>query len=674
MSVCFGADQAAVKSRGLAITSGPLGRVMGAAGGIALVMSLFAATSAQAQNCTVVSAPGFNPFFFSAAGSSPASVSSMIASTITAADTAFLLQNEAFVGAPPNPAPGQEGGGIWVRGVGGQVNIKSNTTSSAAATFPAGVTGSVSCSQKVDEKFAGVQFGADAAKLNYGGWNLHVGTTAGYLGANGNLTNGAFSFTDAITGLPVGGGPFTSNTSVPFFGGYAAVTNGGFFLSGLVREEYFQSNLSAPGANLLGQNFDAHGWAFAGSIGYNWQVPQSNWFIEPSAGVSISRITSDAFNYYTAGSTFDAFSGTLQLNQIDSDIGRVGLRVGETINGGSIVWQPFAAVSVWHEFGPNETSNYTSCPGCAFVGGTPTILSAASSTSTFGTYGQYSLGVSGAVPGTGWLGFVRVDYRDGSQLEGLSGSGGIRYQFTPAAAPGVMVAKAPILKAPPAVQAMNWSGFYLGGFGGANLGTANWGYPVGEVSPHIGGFDGGGDVGYNWQSGKWVYGLEGDLSGTNTKGGIACGPLSSTTAPFFEDTCNASTSWLATVTGRVGYAWWNRLLVYAKAGGAWTDEKFSATCNNSTVGIPCAGPTGVGPFAGLSASTDRTGWTVGYGSEFALTQQWSARAETDYFSFGNSNVIASNGTALSVGMHIWETTIGLNYHFNPSAPLAMLTK
>ena len=400
---------------------------------------------------------------------------------------------------------------------------------------PAGsISTTLNCAQKVDSTFAGVQFGADIARLNVNGWNLHLGSTAGFIGSRSNLVGGAFSFADLnAPGAPtVGGGPFTSSTQVPFIGVYAAATNGGFFVDGLLREQYAQTSLTAPGDFLFGQKLDAHGWAFAGSTGYNWAVPNSNWFIEPSAGVSISRTKVDPFNFVTTGTPgFSTFGETLQVNQINSDIGRVGLRVGETIQSGNIVWQPFGAFSVWHEFGPNITSNAVTCPGltatqsCAFFGG-PSAFTASSSTSTFGTYEQYSLGFSAAVAGTGWLGFARVDYRDGPNLQGLSGTGGIRYQFLPdvAVVAHAMPVKAPVYKAP-VMTAVNWTGFYFGGFGGATLGRADWGYAGGEVSPHIGGYLFGGDIGYNYQIDRWVIGLEGDLAGTNTKGGVACGPL-----------------------------------------------------------------------------------------------------------------------------------------------------
>ena len=216
-------------------------------------------------------------------------------------------------------------------------------------------------------------------------------------------------------------------------------------------------------------------------------------------------------------------------------------------------------------------------------------------------------------------------------------------------------------------EATNWTGLYIGAFGGATQGTADWGYVGGSVSPHIGGYIYGGDVGYNYQIDRWVLGVEAALEATNTNGGIACGPLNTAVAgitvvlpPMFQMTCNAWTHWLATATARVGYTW-DRALFYVKGGGAWADEHFSASCN-FTGGFGCTNPAALSSN-GLTASTNRSGWVLGFGTEFALTRNWSAKAETDYVSFGDSNVTASDGSPLKLGMHFWEEKIGVNYRF-----------
>jgi opacity protein-like surface antigen len=614
----------------------------------------------------------------------------MLGSTIAAANTAFLLQSTAFIGSPPSPAPGQQGGGVWVRGVDGNVNIKSTSTGSATGTgaaFNPAAAGSVTasmaiqCSQQVDVNFGGIQVGADLAKLNINGWNFHSGVTAGDLGAKSSLVGNYPTIPNLTVGfLSVGGGEFVGSTHVPFIGTYAAATNGGFAVDALLRTEYYQSALDAPIANVLNQNVDAHGWTFATSASYQWAVPDTNWFIEPSAGLLVSQTKVDSFNFLTAGAgSGDSFPGTLSIGTVHSDIGRVGLRFGETIESGGIIYQPFGAVSVWHEFGSNISANFASAPGFAVTGSTnpgnngPATVTAGVSTSTFGTYEQYSLGVAAVVGTTGWSEFIRADYRDGPNLAGWSGSGGLRYQFTPGQTAAPMPMKA---KAPPAVEAVNWTGFYVGGFGGAVQGTANWGYSgttaTGSVAPHVAGYLFGGDAGYNYQTGAYVVGVEADFGSTRTQGGTACGPMSgtgATTSGMYEMTCNAAVNWVATATVRLGYAW-DRALFYVKGGGAWTNEQLSANCNYGAFNIPgasnCTNPSS--KFTnGFIGSKDMGGWVLGWGTEYALTSHWSAKGEADYIGFGNRNIVANdpiNGaTPVTGGMHIWEEKIGVNYRF-----------
>ncbi len=669
--------------------SGPvqLTRMGTRVGGIALAVMLFGATSALAQNCGDASfTSGTTTFGVGPLAASPSSVSSAVASTLTTASTAFLLQSTAFIGSPPNPTPDQQGGGVWVRSVGGSVDVKSSSNSTLTSTFPPGSNAFISCTQKIHETFVGVQLGTDIARLNINGWNVHVGTTAGYIETRGNLVGGAASsfdfFANNFAGGNVGGGEFNTTTQIPFVGAYAAATYGGFFVDGLLRTEYYQTKLNAPGVNLFNQSIDAHGISFSGSMGYNWQIPNSNWFIEPSAGLIVSRLKVDPFNYVTAGTPgFSTFSGTLQMSDIKSDVGRVGLRVGTTVTTGNVIWQPFASVSAWREFGPSTTSSYTTCndkgggPGCVFFGSTPATFSSSTTTSTVGTFGQYSLGFASQLAGTGWLGFARVDYRNGPNLEGLSGTGGIRYQFTPEAiAQTRMPTKGPAI---PIVTAVNWTGFYVGAFGGGVLGTADWNFAGGSASPHVGGYLWGGDIGYNYQFGQWVLGVEADFGKTNLNGGTACAPLLSgsnsadrNAAPMFQMTCNAWADWIATATARLGYSW-GRTLYYVKGGGAWTNEQFSATCNlgplNGTIrSQQCTNPAGA-PSNGFTASNSRGGWTVGYGTEFALTRNWSAKAEYNYVSFGDRNVTASDGSLLNVGMHASEVKVGVNYRFDGGA-------
>src|SRR6478752_2061806 len=150
----------------------------------AVVTVLMSASSAFAQNCvtTQTGAPLINNIGTLAI--SPGSASAAIAGAIGSVNSVFLTQQgSAFVSAPGNPAPDQPGGGVWARGVGGHANITSTSTSASTSTG-AGVANAASttCANSLHEDFAGVQVGADIARLNWNGWNVHLGTTAGYLG------------------------------------------------------------------------------------------------------------------------------------------------------------------------------------------------------------------------------------------------------------------------------------------------------------------------------------------------------------------------------------------------------------------------------------------------------------------------------------------------------------
>ncbi|MCK1396072.1 outer membrane beta-barrel protein [Bradyrhizobium sp. 1] len=190
-----------------------------------------------------------------------------------------------------------------------------------------------------------------------------------------------------------------------------------------------------------------------------------------------------------------------------------------------------------------------------------------------------------------------------------------------------MAMKAPYV-APAAVW--NWTGFYIGGHVGAGWGTTEstltavspggaipGGFPIAQNSRS--GFLGGGQAGYNFQSGWAVFGVQGDIAGMDVKGTTPClGGAAS---------CTAKSDWLATVTGRIGGVVGDRTLVYVKGGAAWmhTDHSLSV-------------PGGFGPGAGsVGTSTTALGWVLGLGAEYAFDHNWSAFIEYDYIDFEKKN-------------------------------------
>src|ERR1044072_5940322 len=103
-----------------------LNTVLGAMGAVA-AMSASSAAMAQCGGTGAAAALGQAPFNITGVAQG-AAVSTLI-SSINTLNTAFLTQSTAFVGAPGNPRPDQEGGGVWARGIGGEITTKNNTTS-----------------------------------------------------------------------------------------------------------------------------------------------------------------------------------------------------------------------------------------------------------------------------------------------------------------------------------------------------------------------------------------------------------------------------------------------------------------------------------------------------------------------------------------------------------------
>jgi len=228
-------------------------------------------------------------------------------------------------------------------------------------------------------------------------------------------------------------------------------------------------------------------------------------------------------------------------------------------------------------------------------------------------------------------------------------------------------------KAPfaPVVTAYNWTGFYLGGHAGwgwiDNTTTIIDGspqFPAGTVlnSQNDGGFIGGGQVGYNFQFGSWVLGVEGDFTGTSIN---AC---SSTLGNGgFTTTPCLGTNWTADVTGRLGYAWDNWLL-YAKGGFAWGDFSSTAQTFNAA-----------GTMVTTSSGGEtRTGWVLGGGLEYALGGNWSAKVEYTYMDFANDTVTRTQNNLVTGAVsqvqrtndtQVQEVKFGINYRFNWGAPI-----
>jgi outer membrane immunogenic protein len=198
--------------------------------------------------------------------------------------------------------------------------------------------------------------------------------------------------------------------------------------------------------------------------------------------------------------------------------------------------------------------------------------------------------------------------------------------------------KAPYYKGPRSVVSYyNWTGFYAGINAGYGFGSSDWSAPAVSTKPK--GFLAGGTVGYNWQSGAIVYGLEGDFDWQNAKDHVTCAAVL---------TCETSSNWLATFRGRVGYAF-DRWLPYITGGGAYGNIKAS---------IRTAGGAQL-----ASASDSELGWTVGAGLEYAFMGNWSAKLEYLYVDLGSFNAAIAPAVD-NVSFKENVVRAGLNYKFS----------
>jgi outer membrane immunogenic protein len=186
-------------------------------------------------------------------------------------------------------------------------------------------------------------------------------------------------------------------------------------------------------------------------------------------------------------------------------------------------------------------------------------------------------------------------------------------------------------KAPVAAPLPSWAGFYLGGMGGYASEDSG--------SPSIKGGLAGGTVGYNWQTGNWVYGLEADAAWADLSASA-----SAVVPGLGVLTASDKVDSTGTARGRIGFAF-NTVLLYGTGGYAWANNKVSL----SALGVS------------VSDSKFLSGWTVGAGVEYMFAPRWSVKAEYLYKSFDGKSYF---GGAIPTGdLNVHSVQVGVNYHF-----------
>ena len=198
---------------------------------------------------------------------------------------------------------------------------------------------------------------------------------------------------------------------------------------------------------------------------------------------------------------------------------------------------------------------------------------------------------------------------------------------------------------PPVEPPFSWTGFYAGINAGYAWGQSSWSDPA--AGANSGNFDTsgglvGGQLGYNWQTGAFVFGVETDADWLNVKGSTA--GLGGVCTSDGGGVCKTQQSWLGTTRARFGYAF-DRWLPYITGGAGYGN-------------IQAVQPTG-------TASTTNVGWTAGGGLEYGFNRNWSAKVEYLHIDLGTATLMGAASRTNTLDVPVTDDLVraGINYHW-----------
>jgi outer membrane immunogenic protein len=210
-----------------------------------------------------------------------------------------------------------------------------------------------------------------------------------------------------------------------------------------------------------------------------------------------------------------------------------------------------------------------------------------------------------------------------------------------------MAVKAPVAPIPPPCT---WCGFYVGLNAGASWSKNDDVYTatVGGTSitavarPEKTSFIGGGQVGYNWQWGQFVLGIESDLAFRQHTDGANLVPFPA--VPSDQVNITNSQNWLVTVRPRAGVAFGN-VLLYGTGGLAFGEVEHSYQEIRVTTGQARM----------LADSSDKTGWAAGVGVQWAFAPNWSVGAEYLHVDLGSTTLAQGPSTVAGLAFPASQT-------------------
>ncbi|MEH2473014.1 outer membrane immunogenic protein [Nitrobacteraceae bacterium AZCC 2161] len=412
------------------------------------------------------------------------------------------------------------------------------------------------------------------------------------------------------------------------------------------------TRLSIPGLSLEQTNLSPLGAIGGVQAGYNWQT--SNWMLGLEADIQASGQHEDSTCLLSCSATTNVRFDR-KLEWFGTARARIGYATGPVL---TYVTGGFA-------YGDVKTAITERTPVPVFGGfASPFPVAGTFTNDQIRTGYTFGSGLEAALGGnwTGKIEYLYIDLGSRTGTYSLAGTthtvdtryrdnifrAGLNYRF----GSNGTTASLPVA---------NWSGLYIGGNVGSGLGRNRSSFNADIYAEQFDlvpdGFLGGGQIGYNWQSGAWLYGVEADFQGSTQKDNKACITLCSaglSTSP------EQKLPWLGTARGRLGYSIGSTLF-YVTGGYAYGEVKTSLR--------EFAG----GAAARIDISNTKGGWTAGGGIESPLQffnwfgPNWTSKTEYLYVDLGRatSNFVAANTPqtfSTAVTEHIFRT--GLNYHFN----------
>lgn len=220
----------------------------------------------------------------------------------------------------------------------------------------------------------------------------------------------------------------------------------------------------------------------------------------------------------------------------------------------------------------------------------------------------------------------------------------------------------------PVAEEFSWSGFYVGlhlGYGWHDgeidallLPSDTFSIEPGTHSNDSDGIVGGGQIGYNFQVNRFVFGIEADFSGADISGGSHPNPTIAPIDMSISEPLHHDIDWFGTARGRFGFTPVPKLLLYGTGGFAYAHiEQFAGIISP------------IASYVNTESGTE-TGWTAGGGIEYALNRRWSVKVEYLYFDVGDQSMTAQATPPNPVFTvdYDWDNTFhtvtaGVNFRF-----------